>query len=144
MLVNGGRPGNDGVGRTITAKWPRQGKVYVAPVHYVSPEDIRSAVKIGGSAGTKQASQHAMRLLLLKRAGFSFENEIRLCFFPAKGAATLETVVATEVPTNGIERMLIDPYLPEWQAKVWISLIKTFGLRCPVTQSVFDRAPAPT
>lgn len=63
------------------ATWPRNGKIYVAPVRHLSAPKLRVELNLFKNA--KRSSQHAMRALLMKRTGFAFENEIRISYFPA-------------------------------------------------------------
>jgi len=120
------------------ATFPEDGKIYLAAARYVEAPTIRSEVARVKKMGAKQVSQEAMRILMMKRFGFASENEIRICFFPAK--KHLGDYCVARLPSDlKVDRLLIDPYLPSWQARELAAMFtKDVKVPFPVSQSRFD------
>jgi hypothetical protein len=121
-----------------SSAWPSPGKVYVGRVRYVKQRDLREVVREKMSA--KKVAGQAMHALLLKRAAFSFENEIRVAFLPKHKAATREVVTIEKFPWKKAVRFLLDPYLPNWQAEELVKNFRRLGVM-KVSRSQFDDAP---
>jgi hypothetical protein len=128
------------------ADWGGDGKVYVGPVRYMEAPAIRVAVNtLKAAPKPEQRSQHAMRALMMKRSGFAFENEIRLCFFPSPNDPPAEPFHgASGFPHDTIRQVLIDPYLSSWQAREIQYVLKdVLRVPCDVEQSKFDTVYLP-
>lgn len=124
------------------AHFGREGKVFAGRVYYLPPAALRAeVVRIGGDSG-KRVSQNAVRPLLFKRNGFSFENEVRLCFMP-KVRPRAAVAPARSNWLSGLQGVLLDPYLPAWQATALVDMFRAFvPASVPVSQSVFDSVHA--
>jgi hypothetical protein len=124
------------------ATWPDEGKVYVAPVRYLSAATLRA--QVDSFKSTKPSSQHAMRALLMKRDAFAFENELRISYFPA-AKDQRKFITATAVPSGLVDRILVDPYLASWQADEICRVFKdVLKVEAGVTQSKFDTVFKPS
>jgi len=118
-------------------------KLYIGRVHYMPQAVIRQAVEHPDFCEAKKVSRHAMRSLLMKRDGFAFENEVRACFIYDQAAISEETRDVSRIPVALIERVLIDPYALKEEVSEWRrACMAVAGLKCPVTQSEFDKDPA--
>lgn len=150
--VYGGRGGVVRVGMSLAsllgglaaADWSTNAKVYVGRVRYMDGKRIRSEIERIARDSPKKAMGFAVPALLMKRAAFWFENEIRVAFLPPARKKTTApgSVLVSGFPTNGVNRVLVDPYLPAWQADELCSLFKTVAPRgVEVKQSKFDEHP---
>lgn len=118
--------------------WSREGKVYLGAIRYLQPKAIREEVERIKASGDKVVSQRAMRVLMMKRFGFAFENEIRVCFLPMRGLKP-DVWKASGFRRDKVARLLVDPYLKPWEAGQIVALFKdVLGVPFPVSQSVFD------
>lgn len=129
------------------ASWDGDGKIYIGAARYLDARAVRTEVNRIKEAGTKPVSQSAMRVLTMKRIGFASENEVRICFFP-EGGVNPPVCTASGIDPASVENMLIDPYLPPWQAAELIELFRNELLTpFPVSQSrfntVYDEPPKP-
>jgi hypothetical protein len=117
-------------------------KLYVAQVRYMRQPDLRAEVDRHCRLTEKLVSSRAMNLLLMKRSGFSYENEIRFCFMPVSSTKAATRFVVSNIDGHSIGRILLDPYLPEWQATQIQDLLKNaLGFTHAVTQSIFNAPP---
>lgn len=127
--------------------WPSKGKVYVGRVRYMDAPQLRSEVDAIATRTPKPKAtmNNAMPALLMKRAGFSFENEIRVAFLPPTSSELGQNASVREFPTNRITKILLDPYLPKWQTDEIRSLFVDH-LKVPfgVYRSAFDDSPDQT
>ncbi len=131
---------DDLIGALDQAKWPSRCQIYVGRVRYMAAAKVRTTVAALASA-KKQKPGDFMAALLLKRAGFVYENEVRVAIIPKKAPAS--ALEASTVSPDIIRRILLDPYLPEWQATELISVFKDrLPKKIRVSQSEFDRDPA--
>lgn len=123
-------------------KKPFAAKMYIGRVRYMDPAKMRSELDLIVKNKPKAVMANAMPALLMKRSGFSFENELRVAMLPASRTIKHQVVTLSEFPFAKINRLLIDPYLPEWQAGQLISVFKD-QLRVPfkVGRSTFDSDP---
>lgn len=141
-LVRVGIPLKSLIGGLEQATWPSKAKIYVGRVRYMEPPAIRKSVDQIVKAAPKPTMNNAMPALLMKRSGFIFENEIRVATFPGVQADRAGVFTARDFPVDTISRILVDPYLPKWQADALISLFKKkvpSGIR--VERSSFDSHP---
>lgn len=128
------------------AEWGDDGKIYAGRVRYQAAPAIRTMVRKTRTGDPKLVSSVAMQALLMKRAGFSFENEIRIAFFPSVRRRGDKPWTVSGVSTNEVHELLIDPYLTNWQAQELVGLFKdVLKVSFPVGQSlfgsVFDSGP---
>jgi hypothetical protein len=125
-------------------------KVYVGRARYMTPPALRRAVDELVIGKPKMVSRLAMPAVLMKRDGFMFENEIRVCF--SAGSLTTDPRtdnlrVNTTRTVSGLSKeivthVLLDPYASKPVAASWTRLLKeSCGLACDVTQSKFDLYP---
>ena len=123
--------------------WPVRGKIYAGRVRYMKPVSLRTEVaRLSGDKHLKRTMNHAMPALLAKRAGFAFENEIRFAFLPNRTQGEMRFVTVKGFPSQKLQRILIDPYLPKWQADELVRLFRgRVSAQCKVEQSSFDARP---
>ena len=124
------------------ATWPFDAKLYIGRVRYMDPAKVRKEIETIKKVRPKAVMNNAMPGLLMKRAGFAFENEIRSAFLPRSRKDPPETIVARDLPPKAIQRMLLDPYLPQWQTDELKGLFEK-RLKAPfkVRRSSFDAHP---
>lgn len=124
------------------ATWPCDAKVYVGRVRYMDPPIIRKSVDRLLKAAPKPTMNNAMPALLMKRSGFIFENEIRIAGFPANRSDQPTVLTVHDFPVSAFNRILLDPYLPQWQTDVLTKLFEEkTNARIPVERSSFDAHP---
>lgn len=112
-------------------------KIYVCRARYMEPRKIRQAIKELRLAETKTVSRYLVPALLMKRVGFHFENEVRICIVHPR--ATKRDFLELEFDDHGIEELMINPYADKHAVT---RLKKTFehcGVK--VKQSAFDLPP---
>ncbi len=121
------------------ADWGVEGKIYVGRVRYMDARDIRQEVSdFKEVLDEEKKSRHAMRALMMKRAGFAFENELRICLFPSTPPKE-SFITVRGFSAADIRGVLIDPYLSPWQANEIEQVFKSaLHLECMVEQSCFD------
>ena len=123
-------------------KFPCNGKIFLGRVRYMRPAALRNAVASLAKSSPKDAAAHAMQALLMKRAGFAFENEIRIAFLPGSEAeVNSEHVSASGFNPQRIKRALLDPYLAEWQTDEIRRLFGKLNKSLVVDRSKFDQSP---
>lgn len=122
---------------------PFPAKIYLGRVRYMEAFNMRKAIEEIATSYPKKVMNNAMSALLMKRSGFSFENELRVAIFPSKNNNLQEVITLEGFPIESISRMLIDPYLSKWQADL-LGSIFVDQLRVPfdVHRSSFDDDPS--
>jgi hypothetical protein len=124
------------------AKWPETAKLYVGRARYMKQSSVRKEVTKLMVASPKEVSALAMRALLMKRAGFSYENEIRFCFVSKSKSGLPNVRDVSGLKPENIAGMLLDPYIQKWQADQFRMLFKrSLSVPFKVSQSVFDSDP---
>jgi hypothetical protein len=130
----------DGLG---VAKWPMEGRVFIGRSRYMENSDIRNEIEaISAPRATEPHS--VMEGLLMKRSGFSHENEVRVAFFSDKKTLFKSQILSCKgFPKRSVTRVLLDPYLPTWQTDELVKLLKKYaGDDLDVLRSNFDKDPA--
>jgi hypothetical protein len=118
--------------------------LHVARVRYLDERPLQRAVaKLRADPPPPTAAQ-AMRALTLKRSGFAYENELRLCLLLRRQAVPPAVHVLRGVRTERIRSLQFDPYLPAWQAAELGRMFGQLGLRARIGQSRFDADPSQT
>ncbi len=132
---------------TLARALPPGTTLYLARARYLDEPDLRRAVRklrAGRSAAPAAATllADAMRALSMKRAGFAYENELRVCLLSEGGREPAPHRTLTGLASDRIKSVLIDPYLPAWQAgELRRLLVESIGLPATrVRQSGFDAA----
>lgn len=123
---------------------PRGARVMIGRCRYLDERDLQRALE-GLQKALAQgapAADIAMQALLLKRAGFAWENELRIAVLlpaDAHGGAVLEV---EGLRVTRLQSVQIDPYLPGWQASAWMPMLTASGLPAErARQSGFDAEP---
>jgi hypothetical protein len=131
----------DGLLRTIGASSPPvPAKAYVVRTRYLTGTRITEEVRrLESTPPAKKVGRYAVPALTLKREGFSYENEVRVCIMADKDARSMPSIQLANVTPENICRVLIDPYMPSWQAREIKSLlVNQVGVGVPVEQSLFN------
>jgi Protein of unknown function (DUF2971) len=124
------------------ARWPSDAKIYVGRVRYMDPPKLRQEIKTLEDNPPKAVMNNAMPALLMKRSGFAFENEVRIGFLPRAAKNIPPVITASNFRSTKISRMLLDPYLPQWQTDELKRLfVKKLGVPFKVHRSSFDAHP---
>jgi hypothetical protein len=144
---------DEAVWRDGTTRLPDH-KIYCGRVRYMATPDLRREVDaFAGKPGGREISPLSAPALLAKRDAFQFENEVRTALMMPSGRRSLATdalkkliaVAKSKRISRAVEQILLDPYLPAWQANeqctAWKLLTRRLGLRCAVRQSRFDASP---
>lgn len=115
-------------------------KVYVVRTRYLKAANLREEVRrLTDQKPAKDVARYAVPPLTLKRDGFSYENEVRLCAMTKNGDLPLEAITFTNVIPRHVHEVLIDPYMPAWQAdEVRRLLVDQVQVEAVVGQSRFD------
>ncbi|MBS0193871.1 MAG: DUF2971 domain-containing protein [Proteobacteria bacterium] len=108
---------------------PKDIELYVGRVRYMEPKKIRTEIDALKKSSSSVRRASTMAALLMKRQGFSFENEIRIAFTPRAKRGSSSSFSVQGFPITAMSRMLLDPYLPEWQTE---ELKKLFKMRLAV------------
>jgi len=115
--------------------------IYIGRVRYLKEQDLRTAIaELRGSA--ERRATEAARAVMHKRIGFSYENEVRICLVGPKASRPQDTYQVEGIFPEGTSTVLIDPYLPEWQAKSWTTFLSPFFKGRRVRQSAFNKDPS--
>ncbi len=117
-------------------------KIYMVRTRYLDEKDLKREV-LAQSQQTlaKNAERYAVPALTLKRSGFGYENEIRICAL----STAVDAPVATHITLNNLDvdrfdSLLIDPYMNPWHAQELVALFKTqLGIKAAVDQSRFNK-----
>lgn len=128
----------DLVAMLAAAKLPVKSQLYITRARYLDERNLQREVAklVKGDASNVDA---AMRTLSLKRAGFAFENELRLCLMSTDGAAPTPIRTVSGLKAERVKSVQIDPYLPPWQAEeIQRVLAQHVGDGARVVQSRFD------
>lgn len=112
-----------------------QGELYVAPVRYLPPENLKQEMaNLVGDFGT-DAKNHP-DAFLAKRVQFRWEQEVRLLFIPDRADVPLETFPALGLDWSvAADRVLIDPRATPDQERQARSRLEEAGLGCPIVKS---------
>lgn len=122
------------------ASCERKLKLYVTRARYVEDKPfVRAIAAQAKKVLAKQVSRYAVPPLTLKRAGFAYENELRICALSEGAGKPPNTISISNLDVSKFESVLIDPYMSPWQAKEIRWLLQD-QLRVPakVSQSKFD------
>lgn len=115
--------------------------VFIGRVRYLKRSDFREAVRRahvldGSGRGIAQT-------LLLKRYGFWPEGEVRLIYtYPGSTTAPLRHVYAFDVNATVTDAVL-DPRMPEAEAKEWKRRFRSAGFENTLIQSGLYKGPPP-
>ena len=143
-VVRLGYPLQDLVAALAAATLPHPAKVFVARTRYLDERPLRRAVDALAKGSSKPAAREAMRALTLKRSGFAYENELRLCLLGRPRSAPPPVVLLRDLRMERLRSVQIDPYLPSWQAEELRRMFAPLvGQDTEVRQSTFDAAPGP-
>ncbi len=135
----------DLVAMLAAANLPASARLYIARSRYLDEPQLRRAVKRLRDAPPKPGAGEAMRALTLKRAGFAYENELRLCLLTSTRSEPASFRILTGLRREKVKSVQIDPYLPAWQAEELCGLlVNGIGLDPRrVRQSRFDASARP-
>jgi hypothetical protein len=112
-------------------------KIYVCRARYMEPKKIRQAIGELRHTDAKTVSRLIVPALLMKRVGFHFENEIRICIVHSRAAK--RDFLDLEFDEHGIEELMVNPYADKYSV---IGLKNAFGnYGFDVKQSAFDLDP---
>lgn len=115
--------------------------LHVARVRYLDERPLRRAVANLVAAAPAATASEAMRALTLKRSGFAYENEIRLCLLTRRQNQPPPVLRLRGVRTDAVRSLQFDPYLPAWQAEELRRVFKErLGVKAQLAQSPFDAA----
>lgn len=113
-------------------------RIFVAKVQYVSPSEVRRVIARAESAKTDP--DIAAQALFYKRKAFDHESELRVVLTGGADVRGSKSMQLVGFDRALVTRVLIDPYIPEWQADVLIDLFKkTLRFDGIVERSSFDR-----
>ncbi|HEX5756609.1 MAG TPA: DUF2971 domain-containing protein [Arenimonas sp.] len=128
----------DLVAMLAAAKLPAGSQLYITRVRYLDERNLQREVAKLVKAGTSDIDA-TMRALALKRAGFAYENELRICL-ATPGAGTPDPIrIVSGLKAARVKSVQIDPYLPPWQAEeIRRVLVQHVGDGARVVQSRFD------
>lgn len=112
-------------------------KLYIGRARYMRPEAIRAAADSLCANPPGSPSRYAAPSLLMKRLGFHYENEIRICFLAGPTTPKVdEFKIKLDAP---IKAMLIDPYMTDKQVAKLAAYYRRRGLS--IHQSQFNLDP---
>ena len=144
-VVRLGYPLQDLVAAFAAATLPYPAKLFVARTRYLDERPLRRAVDALAKAPPKSVAREAMRALTLKRSGFAYENELRLCLLGRPRSAPAPVVVLRDLRIERLRSIQLDPYLPSWQAEELRRMFAPLvGKDTEVRQSGVDAAPDST
>lgn len=112
--------------------------IYIGRARYMDPWTIRDAIQDLRLQDPKKVSGMAVPALLMKRVGFHFENEIRVCV-AWKPNERKQDFVELTVEHHGIGEVMINPYERELAAQGL--LLKYGDMGIPVARSKFNLDP---
>lgn len=132
----------DLVAMLAASSLPASARLYLARTRYLDERDLRRIVKRLRQTPPRPTAAEAMRALTLKRAGFAYENELRLCLLTQGRSEPALFRTLTGLKRERVKSVQIDPYLPAWQAEeLRRLLVEGLGLDPKrVRQSQFDAA----
>lgn len=127
----------DLIDQLMSASSSRLSNIYVAKVQYVSPPEVQRVINDAGSG--RAVSSRAAKALFYKRKAFDHESELRVVLTRKNDGKNSASMQLKGFDRDLITRILIDPYIPEWQSKVLIELFKkSLGFNGRVGRSRFD------
>jgi hypothetical protein len=113
-------------------------KLYIGRARYMGPTKIRSAIDGMGANRPQFKSRLAAASLLMKRIGFHYENEIRMCFiFEPRTLRSDYLKIRIKAPVNA---MLVDPYMEANKFPAILGKYRALGYM--IDQSKFDLDPS--
>lgn len=113
--------------------------LHVARVRYLDERQLQRAVAKLRKESPPATAAQAMRALALKRSGFAYENELRLCLLLRRQAEPPPVHVLRGIRVDRIRSLQFDPYLPAWQADELRRLFQQrLGVKARIGQSRFD------
>lgn len=122
-----------------SADLPATSKLYITRNRYFDERDFQRELKRLKLATIKATANDAMRALAMKRSGFAYENEVRICLVSARKAEPAPIQLVRGMSVEKIKSISIDPYLPAWQAEeIRRLLVERMGVSAKVRQSAFD------
>jgi hypothetical protein len=124
---------------------PRGARVMVGRCRYLDERDLQRALARlqAALADGAPATELGMQALLLKRAGFAWENELRIAVLLPPERQPRAVLEVEGLRVDRLQSVQIDPYLPAWQASAWLPVLAASGLPAGrVGQSGFDAEPA--
>ena len=84
-------------------------KIYIGRARYMEAPTIRKVLRELRSRPPKAVSAQAVPALLMKRVGFHFENEIRICMV-CPPSEPVKKFVEIELERNALKELMINPY----------------------------------
>ena len=118
---------------------PLRSKIHVMRVRYMDERPMLREVNRLLRDPPKAGSELAMQALAMKRSGFAYENELRICLVSPRRSDPPPVQRLRGLKVDRIKSLQIDPYLPPWQADELRALFETrLGIKAKVEQSAFD------
>ena len=115
-------------------------KIYIVRARYVDEDHFAELIAQQRSITlAKNVARYAVPALSLKRAGFSYENELRICAISERQGDPPPHVTIRNVDSSHFTTIQIDPYLSPWQADEIATLFRErLIVSAKVSQSTFD------
>ena len=126
---------------------PRAARVMIGRCRYLDERDLQRALDRlqTALANGAPAAEIAMQALLLKRAGFAWENELRIAVLLPPESLAAAVLEVDGLRVDRLQSVQVDPYLPPWQAAAWLPVLAASGLPAArIRQSGFDAEPGTT
>lgn len=121
------------------AELPSRSKVHIARVRYMDERPMLREVNKLLRDPPKAGGEAAMQALAMKRSGFAYENELRVCLLSPRRSDPPPVQLLRGLKVDRIRSLHLDPYLPAWQAEELRALFETrLGIKAKVAQSAFD------
>lgn len=108
---------------------------FVCRARYMRPKHFRAALLAAAAGPLSRAS--AASALSMKREGFYYENEIRVCAFSSAHAHVKYKDFSGFRPLPGTS-VLLDPAIEKWQSNEITSFLNGLGIKCPISRSTFN------
>lgn len=115
-------------------------KIYVVRARYVDERHFSGLIAQQRSITlAKNVARYAVPALSLKRAGFSYENELRICAISERQGDPPSHLMIRNLDVSRFTTIQIDPYLSSWQASEIAALFhEQLKVGAKVSQSTFD------
>lgn len=118
---------------------PARSKIHIARVRYMDERPMLREVNRLLREPPKAGAEAAVQALAMKRSGFAYENELRICLISPRRSDPPPVQVLGGLKVDRIRSLHLDPYLPAWQAEALRVLFETrLGINAKVAQSAFD------
>jgi hypothetical protein len=117
------------------------GKAFVGQVHYKEAPELRRAANELLKGDVPEVATTAAKLLCMKRAGYSFENEVRMLLIDRNGDGKLREVDLK--PLDLIDDVRIGPTKQPMQADVVRAVLLRLGLRDRAVVAFPPYSPSP-